>query len=161
VERPRYPLIAADLRTGIAAGTFPPGSRLPGENDLMMSYGVARATARKALDVIVREGLAEARQGAGTFVRVTRPAMPFEKLMAHVAGLGEADWERSLAELAARVGEPAGRFADAQAAVRVCRAGPVEILAVMHPLVRRAVDADRGGVASGGLGSMFDSSQEG
>jgi hypothetical protein len=75
--------------------------------------------------------------------------MPFERLMEHVAGLGEEDWKHSLAELAARTGESAERFADAVTAVRIARATPVSIRAEMHPAVRRAVEQDRGGLASG------------
>lgn len=50
-----------------------PGDRLPGENDLMATHGVARMTARRALSVLRDEGVAEARKGAGVFVREFRP----------------------------------------------------------------------------------------
>jgi GntR family transcriptional regulator len=43
---PRYLQIAADLRRSITSGERGPGSRLPGENDLMAAYQVARETAR-------------------------------------------------------------------------------------------------------------------
>jgi hypothetical protein len=86
--------------------------------------------------------------------------MPFERLMEYVASLGEDDLERPMGELAERVGEDAARLADAVMAVRVFRGertyvSPVEIRAQMHPAVRRAVDADRGGVASGGAAPVF------
>jgi hypothetical protein len=47
--------------------------------------------------------------------------MPFEMLMEYVAGLGEADWDEPMGELAERVGEKAARLADAITAVRVMR----------------------------------------
>ncbi len=86
--------------------------------------------------------------------------MPFERLMEYAAGFDEADMERPMGELAARVGESAERLADAVMAVRVFRGertyvSPVEIRAQMHPAVRRAVEADRGGVASGLASSPF------
>ena len=39
---PRYLQIAGDLRASITSGERGPGSRLPGENDLMTAYQVAR-----------------------------------------------------------------------------------------------------------------------
>lgn len=46
-----------------------PGGRLPSEAELMAHYGVARMTVRSAVQELVREGLVEARQGAGVFRR--------------------------------------------------------------------------------------------
>ena len=88
--------------------------------------------------------------------------IPFARLMEYVAGLSlEEDGEASLAELARRIGEDDPfRLSDAIEAVKVVRGhstdvNPASIRAVMHPLVRKALDADRGGVASGGMGSFF------
>jgi GntR family transcriptional regulator len=64
----RYEEIAADLRDAILRGTYNEGAQLPGENAIMKTYGVARATARDALAVLRHEGLAIARPGAGVFV---------------------------------------------------------------------------------------------
>ncbi|MFE6228534.1 MULTISPECIES: GntR family transcriptional regulator [unclassified Streptomyces] len=72
-RRPKYQRIADELRTAIQCGDFAPGDRLPGENDLMSTYEVARMTARQALAVLRGEGLTEARKGAGVFVRSFRP----------------------------------------------------------------------------------------
>ncbi|MDJ0379732.1 GntR family transcriptional regulator [Streptomyces sp. G-G2] len=69
VRQPKYKRIAAALRDAIASGEYGPGDRLPGENDLMAAYSVARMTARQALGVLQAEGLTEARKGAGVFVR--------------------------------------------------------------------------------------------
>lgn len=72
-SQPKYQRIADDLKRGIDTGRYAPGQRLPGENDLMATYDVARMTARQALGVLQTEGLAEARKGAGVFVRDFRP----------------------------------------------------------------------------------------
>lgn len=64
----RYEEIAADLRDAILCGTYQEGAQLPGENSIMKTYGVARATARDALAVLSHEGLTIARPGAGVFV---------------------------------------------------------------------------------------------
>lgn len=72
---PRYLQIAADLRLSITSGERGPGSRLPGENDLMAAYQVARETARKALAQLINEGIATPRRGAGVYVREFRPVI--------------------------------------------------------------------------------------
>ena len=72
---PRYLQIAADLRRSITSGERGPGSRLPGENDLMAAYQVARETARKALAQLINEGIATPRRGAGVYVRAFRPVI--------------------------------------------------------------------------------------
>lgn len=64
-----YRQIASALRDGISAGTYPPGTRLPSIVDLVQEWGVARLTARKALNLLVDEGLAELSTGMGFFVR--------------------------------------------------------------------------------------------
>ena len=72
---PKYLQIAADLRASITSGERGPGSRLPGENDLMAAYQVARETARKALAQLINEGIATPRRGAGVYVREFRPVI--------------------------------------------------------------------------------------
>jgi GntR family transcriptional regulator len=73
--QPKYLQIAADLREAISAGTYAPDSRLPGENELMTTHGVARETARKAVAQLINEGIAVPRKGAGVFVRQFRPVV--------------------------------------------------------------------------------------
>lgn len=80
--------------------------------------------------------------------------MPFERLMEYAAGLTERDSQLALGELAARVDEPAGRLADAITAVRVLAGERTyvsvsEVRAQTDPVVRQALEKDRGGIASG------------
>ncbi|MFF7020776.1 GntR family transcriptional regulator [Streptomyces klenkii] len=93
-RRPKYQRIAADLREAIQAGEYEPGGRLPGENELMASYGVARMTARQALGVLQSEGLAEARKGAGVFVRSFKPIRRrgIQRLAEETWGSGRSIW---------------------------------------------------------------------
>jgi GntR family transcriptional regulator len=70
---PKYRQIAAELRAAIGAGDYKPGDRLPGENELMARYEIARMTARQALGVLLNEGVAVARKGSGVFVRDFTP----------------------------------------------------------------------------------------
>ncbi len=68
---PLYSQLAAALRRQIEAGDFEPGSAIPAESELVRRYQVSRITVRKALDVLVKEGLIVRQQGKGTFVRPT------------------------------------------------------------------------------------------
>lgn len=95
VRQPKYKRIAAALKDAIASGEYGPGDRLPGENDLMASYGVARMTARQALGVLQSEGLTEARKGAGVFVRTFRliRRRGIQRLATGVWGEGRSIWD--------------------------------------------------------------------
>ncbi|WP_268891326.1 GntR family transcriptional regulator [Actinokineospora pegani] len=65
--------MADDLRARIASGELAPGTKVPGENELVAEYGVAHLTARRGLEVLKNEGLIVARRGSGTFVREFKP----------------------------------------------------------------------------------------
>ncbi|MFF7233336.1 UTRA domain-containing protein [Streptomyces sioyaensis] len=97
---PKYRRIADALKQAIAAGEYRPGDRLPGENELMDRHGVARMTARQALGVLTSEGLAEARKGAGVFVRdfqpVRRRGVP--RLAREQWGDGRSVWAADVAD---------------------------------------------------------------
>lgn len=66
---PLYSQLAALLRRQIETGDFEPGRAIPAESELVRRYQVSRVTVRKALDVLVDEGLIVRQQGKGTFVR--------------------------------------------------------------------------------------------
>ncbi|MFF4496793.1 GntR family transcriptional regulator [Streptomyces sp. NPDC001546] len=93
-RQPKYQRIADALRAAIQAGEYGPGDRLPGENDLMAMYDVARMTARQALGVLQNEGLVEARKGAGVFVRGFKPLRRrgIERLAQEQWGAGRSVW---------------------------------------------------------------------
>lgn len=56
------------LSAAIAAGTYPPASRLPSEERLATTLRVSRVTVREALRVLEERGLIQRRHGRGTFV---------------------------------------------------------------------------------------------
>lgn len=91
----KYRRIADDLRAAISDGTYAPGDRLPGENALMDTYGVARMTARQALGVLQHEGLTITRKGAGVFVRDFRPIVRdgIARLSRERWGTGRGIWD--------------------------------------------------------------------
>lgn len=66
---PPYRQIAAWLRTRIKAGEFRPGEDpLPSEKDLVDMFGVARDTARRAVQTLREEGLVVTVPQRGTYV---------------------------------------------------------------------------------------------
>src|SRR5258708_36154196 len=65
---PLYAQVESILATGLADGTFPPGSQLPNEDELIERYAVSRTTIRQTIQNLMRRGLVEIRRGEGTFV---------------------------------------------------------------------------------------------
>jgi DNA-binding GntR family transcriptional regulator len=64
----KYRQIAADLRARIERGEYPVGAQLPTKPELEGQYGAALGTVDRALGVLRDLGIAESRQGVGTFV---------------------------------------------------------------------------------------------
>ncbi|WP_405612818.1 TetR/AcrR family transcriptional regulator C-terminal domain-containing protein [Streptomyces sp. NBC_01511] len=65
---PPYLRIAAELRRRIASGELAPGDRVPSTRRITQEWGVAMATATKALAALNQEGLVRAVPGVGTVV---------------------------------------------------------------------------------------------
>jgi GntR family transcriptional regulator len=66
---PKYVQIANHVRDRIIRGDLKPGDEIPSERQIVEEWGVSRPTATRALAALRAEGLVEARQGSGTFVR--------------------------------------------------------------------------------------------
>lgn len=69
---PKYLQIANYIRDEILKGNLKPGDEIPSERQLAIDWNVARPTAAKSLQALRTQGLAESRQGAGTYVRDTQ-----------------------------------------------------------------------------------------
>ena len=61
--------IIAALRSDIASGRLPVGTRLPTETDLAAHYGVSKPTIREVIRSLDTMGLVEVRHGSGAYVR--------------------------------------------------------------------------------------------
>ena len=99
-KQPKYQRIADALKAAMETGEYNPGDRLPGENELMDTYDVARMTARQALGVLQSEGIAEARKGAGVFVRDFRPLrrQGIQRLAHERWGTGQSIWSTDVGD---------------------------------------------------------------
>ena len=65
---PQYQVIYDNLKAKIQSGELAPGSQLPFERELCEAFSVQRITVRKALDMLVQDGLIYKRAGCGSFV---------------------------------------------------------------------------------------------
>jgi DNA-binding FadR family transcriptional regulator len=82
-----YRQIAEQVRSLIAGGEFPPGSRLPAERDLAKQLGVSRPSVREALIALEVEGWVEVRTGSGVYV-LERPGA----LNGHAVKVPATEW---------------------------------------------------------------------
>jgi GntR family transcriptional regulator len=69
LDTPVYEQLAAILRDQIDSGAIPPRRPLPSIRTLCETYGVARATAVKAVGVLAAEGRVRMVRGRGWFVK--------------------------------------------------------------------------------------------
>ena len=115
MTEPPYLQIAAAIRNRIATGALRPGDRVPSTRQVVRDFGVAMATATRALAVLRDEGLVVTRSGSGTVVRAPDPPprrrAPDRELNTHrivAAGMAVADAEGleavSMRRLAAELG---------------------------------------------------------
>ena len=61
--------IVEQLRDQIVRGVWPPGSKIPSENELTRRLGVSRVSLREALQNLASLGLLVSRQGGGTYIK--------------------------------------------------------------------------------------------
>lgn len=66
---PLYQRLRDDLLQRIAVGEWGPGDAIPTEAELTQTYELATGTVRKAIDMLVVEGILTRSHGKGTYVR--------------------------------------------------------------------------------------------
>lgn len=64
-----YQSVYTDLKSNILNKTYPIGTLIPTESELEDIYSVSRTTIRKAISLLVNEGLLSVKQGYGTVVQ--------------------------------------------------------------------------------------------
>ena len=72
------------LLDDIKDGQYPPGSKLPSEDQLAREFSVSRVTLREALRVLEDDGVIVRRHGSGTFV-LDKKAVPIQTLSSIVS----------------------------------------------------------------------------
>ncbi|MCM2474684.1 PLP-dependent aminotransferase family protein [Rhizobium sp. CG5] len=72
---PRRQALYGELRRMIETGTLVPGAKLPTTRDLARRFSLSRGAAVAAYDMLVADGFAEARVGAGTYVASIVPVI--------------------------------------------------------------------------------------
>ncbi len=153
LRTPKYAQLYNALREWIFEGRYPPGSKLPTEQELAARLGVSRNTARQAVQLLVGERLVSRHAGRGTFVLSDLSTAPvrsdLDQLMRRAKRLGAGSRQRH-----ARVEEvladdmtradlalPAGARVVRASHVRVADQLPVGYVETSVPLaVARVID---------------------
>jgi DNA-binding transcriptional MocR family regulator len=78
--------VLAELEAAAAAGR--PGDRLPSVRELMRRHGAGPLTVQRAVHLLARRGVVEARPGRGTFVAAPRVAAPTPDFAWQTVALG-------------------------------------------------------------------------
>ena len=73
-EKRLYHTVANKILELIDSGVFPPGSRLPGERDLAVKFGVSRVAVREAEIALQAQGRLEIKVGSGACLLYTSPS---------------------------------------------------------------------------------------
>ncbi len=68
-KKPRYIVMADELRSAIMMGAFGKDDQFPTETALCKQFGVSRFTVREALRKLTQEGLIARRRGSGTTIQ--------------------------------------------------------------------------------------------
>lgn len=67
-EKPLYLQLVEAIKQKISSNTWKIGMMIPSENELSRDFGISVGTVKKALGILVQEGVLFRRQGKGTFV---------------------------------------------------------------------------------------------
>lgn len=76
-SEPIYQAVARMIRDKVTSGEWKSGHKLPSEEQLVAKFGISRGTLRKAIGLLVSEGILERAQGKGTFVTMDKVSYPF------------------------------------------------------------------------------------
>jgi len=88
-----YQQIARTIAASIEDGRYAPGDRLPSERELADDFSVSRPTIRDAMIALEFQGLVEARQGSGVYVKAA-PQISADAVERDVSALELAEARR-------------------------------------------------------------------
>lgn len=132
VSPSKYLQLADDLRQELRSGRHAAGAHVATEHDLVRNRGVSRVTVRKAVDVLIGEGLLERRAGKGLFARqpATAQAAVIQVVCGNLAWAPCLDATRAIQEearkqhLQVQLYDAHGRMAEDLDAIRNLPDGP-------------------------------------
>ncbi len=141
----KYLQVADRLRGAIQSGELRPGEALPTEKQLAERYGVSRPTIRAALGLLRTEGLIDARQGSGAYVRLRRaprrvpiPRLPDAGGTREGGQITEAGPTAVWGEIASLLGVEDGAQAFVRRRIATTADGdPRELISNYFPLVQK------------------------
>ena len=105
ISTPLYLQLARKLADAIHSGWWQADEALPSERTFSDELGISRVTARKALDVLLEQGLIRRRQGSGTFI-TPRLEQPLSRLTSFTEMLKMKGFQPSSVWLERIVGAP-------------------------------------------------------
>jgi GntR family histidine utilization transcriptional repressor len=127
--KPRYQQLKDAIIERITGGELRPGDRVPSENELVLSAGVSRMTANRALRELTDEGYVERVAGRGTYVSDFR-AQSHVREIQNIADEIAARGHRHSADVVSRERAPAR--GEVARALHVRTGTPVIHLLVVH-----------------------------
>jgi DNA-binding GntR family transcriptional regulator len=151
-EAPLYQQIADEIQVLIESGAFPRGSLFGNEIELARQLGVSRPTMRRAIKVLVDQGMLVRRRGVGTQVvqgHISRPA----KLTSLFEDLTESgqdprtaillyQWVQATDQVGAKLQIPRGELVLHLRRLRTARQEPLAILENYLPNDLGDIDQD-------------------
>jgi len=102
---PLYMQLGRRLAEAIRSGWWQPNEALPSERVISEQLGVSRVTARKALDVLIKDGLISRRQGSGTFI-TPLTEQPLNRLSSFTELIAQRGFQPTSVLLGSDVGLP-------------------------------------------------------
>ncbi|MBL0925289.1 MAG: GntR family transcriptional regulator, partial [Sphingomonadaceae bacterium] len=121
--------LAHRLRQQIDDGEIGAGEALPSERDLCSIMGASRVTVRKAIELLIEDGLLSRRQGSGTYVtpRIQAPGSFLSSFSEDAEARGEAIDTIWMMKVIASATEEESRILELPSAADVARLSRVRM----------------------------------
>lgn len=110
---PLYYQLAEEIKSRIEANEYAIGECIPPEPELEQIFKVSRVTVRKAIDLLVSQGLLVKRPGKGTFVRAAKVTQPLNVITSWTETMLARGMRVETAELRVEEKIPPARVAEA------------------------------------------------
>lgn len=126
---PIYMQLAHRLRTQIVEGDMAAGEALPSERELCVIMNASRVTVRKAIEVLIGEGLLSRKQGSGTYVtpRIQAPGSYLSSFSEDAEARGETTETIWVMKVIAHPSDDEARLLDLPVGAAVARLSRVRM----------------------------------